>query len=166
MKLELKHLAAYLPYRINPLQLQYEGGIHTLDGLSGAWNVDLRQAMRVIENVHVETVKPLLIPLTELRNDQTVISELIAMASGSNTIGGLTPVEGLNDTAVLFECTRYENPLLFYYSNNSFHLYINNEGVRLNIVNQLELYGKLFQHHFDVFNLIESGLALNKLDYK
>jgi len=120
MELELKHLAAYLHLRINPLQIMYNGAIYTLDGLSGAWNVDLRQAMRVTENVHVNSVKPLLMPLSELKE-------------------------------------HFDNYRAQIYSDFDYYI----SEIRIGQMDYNE-YEYLFANHFDVFGLIDKGLAINK----
>lgn len=116
MELELKHLAAYLPYG---LRVQDEEG-------NNAKIVALFEDCCLIKyDVNVgdyeydfDDIKPLLLPLSEVSDD-------------------LFKQIGFADEEDFIECV-YNGDIL---QNN---------------------FNKLLSHHFDVFGLIDKGLAINK----
>jgi len=137
MNLELKHLAPYLPYKINPLKIKYFDGIYTLDGLTGAWNVDIRQAMRVTRNVHIETVIPILRPLKEaiIPYDRLPFDE-----DGNKEPNDLF-IDDSGKVAMDFQA--------------------GGATISWPIVNMQEYLEGLFKDMFDVFGLIDAGLAID-----
>jgi len=129
-KLEIKHLAAYLPYELKffwktkPKKLwelamlgdskKSFPGIHVLITQG-------EESQQVIIGVKSKLIKPLLIPLSEF-----------------------------NDSEADKEIFEYQGAYT---------------SVKLNAINELPYwqFEILVKHHFDVFGLLESGLALNKL---
>lgn len=103
MKLELEHLAPYLPYR---LQFDYKGNIKELTSISNGY---------VNCNHIYKNVKPLLIPLTPIQNFVPLTTE---------------------------EC--------FFVS----------KGLAYKIPQWK--HNMLVENHFDVFGLIDAGLAIDK----
>jgi len=113
MKLELKHLAPYLPYK---LQIVYEDYACELEGLDT--HIDSVIVERV--NCDLEYIKPILRPLSDLNKEE--------YADFKHKYN-LREIEDWNNA----------NP-------NSW---------------SLECAIRLFQMHFDVFGLIEKGLAVD-----
>lgn len=165
-KLELHHLCSYLPYG---LMIQSELGIGSpcIAELT-IFNCDLLL-------VHLDRVKPLLIPLSEFAIDDKPMRELIEFAYKSvyqsdlskETIIMLVP--GSDEWGAVFNVDDYrygfsvnfagERDFKFTWSQND------NQGREL-ILDKLALFNILFKYHFDVFDLINKGIALNKSDHE
>jgi hypothetical protein len=132
-RLELKHLAAYLPYSIKVYHADWNAQIDM--NATGAGN-NYFSIEDVIE--FSPMVKPALLPLSELALTTPIIikgSEMSAEVKPSDYIA--TSIKDsqknmrmlLNDNAEGLEQWKFE---------------------------------RLLQLHFDVFNLIDAGLAINK----
>lgn len=113
MKLELKHLAPYLPYKIKMLHYDKKKVLNAGQGSSVHW-VGITHALN-----HQENTKPLLHPLSKLTDEQ---------------IG---------------ELENHHNFSMMHYSE------IKTDPTRY----PFTIVEKLFEWHFDVFGLIEKGLA-------
>lgn len=134
MKLEIKHLASYLPYGLKVKVGQTSIAEMTLCETS----VEKIPLVRLLEN---SAYKPLLIRMPELFNQEY----------GST---GMSPTYWLEE--------KYGIRLQIN-DNGKFNLYI--EDDELTLIDIWIAMDFLYCNHFDVFNLIEAGLALNKLDY-
>jgi hypothetical protein len=124
MKLELKHLAPYLPYEVK--------SVHYFKGLELIKEID---CANVYGFVNGDTLhKPILRPLSDLTR--------------LNNINGrkFCPITYIEESYAYFD------------TKQIFHL-INN-GNWLNNCDYL-LIQYLFEWHFDVFGLIEAGLAID-----
>lgn len=150
MKLELKHLAPYLPYGlkvINKHQNSISKVYSKIDGVD--FGVDESpvemfklNTMWVIERVYIPILRPLsdLTKEIEVDGDKFVpITELlkpdINLEAGNYTLRHIGTTILANDIIL-----------------------INTENLSL----KYEKFQKLFEWHFDVFGLIEKGLAINK----
>ena len=123
MKLELKHLAPYLPYG---LKIKNAYGVHIMDSFVGSQNINY-----TINNVES---KPILRPLSDLNKKK------------------------FKD--IVFPVNHYSGERIEYDRNISVSM------VQIqSLTNQsVTFYGtveKLFELHFDVFGLIEKGLAID-----
>ena len=121
-KLELKHLAPYLPYG---LKILYQGDVCELEGLS----IDLSISVLTDEGDEYSTIKyikPILKPLSDLTKEIEHNGEKFVP----------TKVLSVWDL----------------------------EGITINDIKHIpvNLYELLLEWHFDVFGLIEKGLAINK----
>lgn len=122
MKLELKHLAPYLPYQLK-LLVERQGKFNNEANITQVedWKMQDLDAP-FSKRYRVVSCKPLLIPLSELKNTiEFMPSSLEDWADGK------------------LKCVITDLPYCI--------LVI------------------LFERHFDVFDLIPAGLALNKLDH-
>lgn len=137
MKLELKHLAGYLPYRLNILY----------------WNGNAKEYIKILQVLHYENRhvlgsdkhKPILRPLSDLTKEIEHNGEKFV------------PLEVLNN--MLF--TKHSS--LEYYSsehcNGAILFSTNISG--FNILSMNEKIQKLYEWHFDLHNLIEKNLAID-----
>ncbi len=117
-KLELKHLAPYLPYG---LKMYY-------DVLMGhTWVLDKTNL-----NAITDKDKPILRPLSDLTKN--IESNKFLNSFSSNIVHKV------------FKLVEYENSNLYEYILKK---------------TPYGIIGKLFEHHFDVFGLIEKGLAID-----
>ena len=117
-KLELKHLAAYLPYGLKILYFDNQRKMNAGNGSSTHWIGITATLQRQGENC-----KPILRPLSDLTKEIEVGGERFV------------PVDKLKMTQLEFLLT--------------FH------RITLSDAN------KLFEWHFDVFGLIDAGLAID-----
>jgi hypothetical protein len=145
MKLELKHLAPYLPYELN-LKIDTSLGIS-----NRCFELDCGHDF----NMHLfkGNVKPILRPLSDLTNE-IVIGNV-----------KFVPID------ILFE-KEYPRHLSKKYYNQTFYNYAsvshNGTAVSLKVYlgkiieqNPRWIFEYLLKWHFDVFGLIEKGLAIN-----
>ncbi len=127
MKLELKHLASYFPYR---LKVEYATDIYLFEGLIGKDGIFVSKKNTTLLPTKQQFVKPILRPLSDLTKEIEY---------------------GGKDTDLLkFICDKWG--------------YRGYAHILENIVSQkisFSLSQKLFEWHYDVFGLIEAGLAID-----
>lgn len=189
MKLNITHLAPYLPYGLK-VQLSQKG-IFNLDEefpqphneiceitnilkCNNEWQVEISEVVGddSFGLIDLDEIVPILLPMsslyTEMEDGTVPIVELakihdtdfddtedvkVTPLTGWSTMGH---VDYWNNDGI--EC-RFG---LF----NSFQAgYINPTRHRF-VSNQLSLFTYLFSHHFDVFSLIDKGLAIDKTKIK
>lgn len=186
MKLELKHLAPYLPYGLN---LQFFEMTYLMIGLRG----DIVYLENGYEKLGNPYLKPLLHPLDMLTKEIehngekfVPIIELSKLAGNGLDKMEVDNIEIESETAILWFKEKPTHPRFkLPKSRICFEIDMdkpNKGGVGFDIVreyesseindpfyppnNQLVLFQKLFEWHFDVFGLIPEGLAINKLTNK
>lgn len=150
MKLELKHLAAYLPYG---LQIQVMGEWHNEEenipkifemvGLGSF--VEYHEIGRYVnQEIYYEDVFPILHPLSDLTKEIQHNGEKFVPHTKIQEVDGEYFIH-------------FENGVMFFDDICSLNVY---EVTRCYSLTQ-----KLFEWHFDVFGLIDAGLAIdiNKL---
>lgn len=176
MKLELKHLAPYLPYGLKGMDEETEE-IFNICGCDFSENELLinDNIDGSVEHYRIDLIIPLLFPLsalTEPMEDGTIPivglakiatkhiwgelidfekAELLSESESAGLIVYYDKTERISFTAD-FDCNRKD-----------FTLY--SDGDELNM-DKLQLFEYLFQNHFDVFGLIDSGLAIDKRTIK
>lgn len=162
MKLELKHIVGYLPYGLN-LKYEQEGDVRKLVYL------DLQSPDRIGMNV-----KPLLYPLSFLTKEITVdgktfvpIVELALMMEDYDHVdfdGDFSDYKLQIDDEWNY-CVTFNgqtNDLCFSFDaeNKSFLCSIDFEEQFIS--NQYDMFQKMFEWHFDIEDLIEQNLAIDK----
>jgi len=134
MKLELVHFSSYLPYN---LKMTTPNGERILKGIDTAPGNAIGLLYWVdtkqAMSFHVDC-KPLLLPLLELKD------ELLDKLNDKFFMGTMA----LNDE----------------YSINHFMYELNNGHLKMPFWKSVQVYEWLLSKHFDVFNLINSGLAV------
>jgi len=180
-KLELKHLAPYLPYGLKFKNLH--GDIVELTGLSNGNSAVINILTGFKQDGHytwgyIEQCKPILRPMTDLIN-QVLDDRKIPIIELSK-IGCMEYFQGLinldidrvtlktienDDLSLQIKSLRLGSTVDFRYiiSDSCFSITAYGggsiaEGV---VLHQLQLFEKLFEWHFDVFGLIEKGLAID-----
>lgn len=139
MKLELKHLAPYLPYdlgisRYNNIDKEFKKShIMTASGGYDKWGID---SVLKGKTIHGSDLKPILRPLSDLTKEEFKKQLSFGMIYDENTW-----FEGFEDGRLTIGSTTI------------------NACVNRNVYYQDFLV--LFENHFDVFGLIESGLAID-----
>lgn len=164
--LTLEHIAPYLPNDLTVITK--EGFADRLVGLeiNPVGNLILK-AIAVGDgeyqyNLDVDGVKLSLLPLsalTEPSEDGTVpIVELAKIATEEDGDWHIFQGMAWSDE----ECLAYN----FFIETSPFKMCLQYHDEWSNLPNQLQLFQYLFKHHFDVFGLIEKGLAIDKRTLK
>ena len=139
MKLELKHLAGYLPYGLKVFR---ENKSVPSDAfvIKGATKENVFLSENGLVVVDIDRIKPILRPLSGLTKEIEVNGEKFV------------PIERLRKeySGFYFE----SNPELLIKSKNT-NLYVS-----LNWTNEFQQ--KLYEWHFDIYGLIEKNLAIDK----
>jgi hypothetical protein len=140
MKLELKHLAPYLPYELKILNgKEYD----IVNGIDNKTVISLFRGH--LENfTTIENVKPILRPLSDL-------SKVINIDGDS-----FIPIYLLKN--IRYE---FESDLSFGFDPQSDGYTCHCSSQYLEFSEYYEINSKLFEWHFDVFGLIETGLAID-----
>jgi hypothetical protein len=167
MKLELKHLAPYLPYELNGIVEYSEDDkqiikLHTEDGQNNV--------VGIADWFRGYTCKPILRPLSDLTKEIEVNGEKfvpIVELAKKNSYYGINEVKKVFVSADCY-CVRYlDNKNIerqFEYcngENKNFFIYCVWNELRCDCYNVLSLYQYLLEQHFDIFGLIEKGLAID-----
>jgi len=126
MKLELKHLAGYLPYGLKCLAQGECEKFFDMQGITDFTDVDLHETGRTVsEQYDIEDVFPILRPLSDLTKEIEVNGEKFV----PSTLGLGLPLDDLTSEEIL--------------------------KLKYTTVN------KLLSWHFDIYGLIENGLAID-----
>ena len=75
MKLELKHLAAYLPYGLTGLSIEENLGIEIIKGFSTYGKYNITSLITDVDDIDITLFKPILRPLSDLKKEIEVNSE-------------------------------------------------------------------------------------------
>lgn len=142
MKLELKHIAPYLPYDLEcecPLLTEDREGSKVCDivGAFSDWVAISTKDSNIHDEFEYDEFNPLLRPIED------IVSEI--EHNGETFI----PFEELDDTSIY--SSNYKNGK--HYARGHVH------GVSSTTIDDLN---KLLEWHFDIFGLIEKGLAIKK----
>ena len=135
MKLKTKHLTPYLPYG---LQVEYRGEVTTLDALDVEGGAFVGKN-RMVSFIDLKHIKPILRPLSSvLWSEATYINNLL-------------------DTGVFLFVDDAG------YAQIGITKHVQSEGdATVSLSNILTASEYLFKKHFDVFGLINKGLAVEK----
>jgi len=158
MKLTIEHLAPYLPYGLKVIVEYY--GIETMIGLNkGCIITD-------VDDCDFIGIKPILRNLSDLTKKIEVngekfvpINHLLDIHSKCNWSASDYLVIS-NGVGEWWTSIKGGYSIFGYNEKNGFYQVTQN-GVFNIVKNQIKLYQKLFSWHFDVFNLIENGLAID-----
>ncbi len=136
MKLELKHIAPYLPFGLKILHFDNQRKMNAGNGSSTHWIGITATLQRQGENC-----KPILRPLSDLTKEIEVGGERFI------------PIDKID----------YEFGMLYYFASGNKGLLIKrrNTNIYAYSMDYFLIQQKLFEWHFDVFGLIEQGLAID-----
>jgi hypothetical protein len=156
MKLELKHLALYLPYDLKCKSTTILFGEED----NGIYEMGLISMRGVLKG----TGKPILRPLSDLTNSLNLFVEIFSLCTSINyTKNEIKDIFDLRSPSrnyyLLTELNRqisvsYDHDLRVF-------RYFDSKGESNQMKSQLELFNVLFKNHFDIFGLIEKGLAID-----
>jgi hypothetical protein len=151
MKLKLEELAPYLPYKLQCMA-QGEGKKQfELQGISDISYADLHEKGRTVcEQYDIEDVFPILKPLSDL-NTKYGENEV-----NEHFINTLIEEKYKLDYGVF---SHYKGFLHIELDGDLDLRYDSNKCIDFDVI--FEIQKQLFKHHFDVFGLIEKGLAID-----
>ena len=178
MELELKHIAPYLPYN---LKLDTPNGIITEYTLST--NGDVRHFCKdwLVYDYKISDIKPILRPMCDLTKEVNGVIPIVELYKLSNEYNsGVRLKYKFIDSFVGGKVLKISHSdgsyTEFIYSNLEFrkeiihpkgaYIYgMNIPGqvyVGSRVHNSYRLFGYLLENHFDIFGLIDEGLAIDK----
>lgn len=139
MKLQLKHLAPYLPYE---LKCSTEHGFTTMESLCDfCINGDHEESYSYEDHPdEVLEFKPMLRPLFDLKKEIDCVD------------GKIIPIE--------FGCNGFDTAIQEFYKDLESGLNVTPQYLIYRL--RYDVVCALFRWHFDVFNLIPEGLAIKK----
>ena len=175
MKLELKHLASYLPYKLKVASGDWYDEDCKLDRIGTMVmnydnytpnNISINQLCGNIDGkftiygVIKRKAKPILRPLSDLTKDIDGVVHLVELAKIEHPCSIYHSFTGSS-----VEVAGNENNSLNFRFDFDNEFFINSEfdcdDIYYPVMYQLELYEYLFKNHFDVYGLIEKGLAID-----
>ena len=174
MKLELKHLAPYLPYKLKVVEWYLGKQIHdefivdcvNWDGKNIGGSDASLDSFELERMFNLRDIKPILRPLSSMTKDEA--TEIFKIVFKDDYLDEDFPVElrVWGDSSISIKsgsfnrCRRIgidvQDEVLSIEIKYNLGGYIAGGAVSYNINEWL------FAHHFDVFNLIENNLAINK----
>jgi len=158
-KLELKHLSAYLPYRLKVSNNSFPDDINIITGLRDEkYFIDIQSKYAYGD---IENCKPILRPLSDITKEIEVNGDkfvpIIELAKLYHTLGSLiTHFSGVRNDGIYgiqVNCHIENDDRRF-----SYYQLKNEEFILSNTYEEIQ---KLLSWHFDIFNLIEKGLAID-----
>ena len=169
MKLELKYLSPYLPYDLKGFCTDDLQGVEIMNGLQKISD-NCIEVISDKEPMDLVYFKPILFPLSLLTKEITINDETFVPIKNLFELHhcGMRIKEKLQcfsfDKNKIkyddFNCAITDGVYMFGYSNyGGFQAIDTDEYKNYTVINQLELLMKLFEWKFDVFELIEAGLA-------
>lgn len=174
-KLELKHIAPYLPYGLKVLSQHGEvseiNSINwSLDGhLRTELNLCVQKSPSRFRGANLEHIKPILRPLSDLTKEITIKGEAfvplvelfnIKYARGAYDILDTYSHGHMHTIKVSWDKVRSSISRFTYNSESGSFVFVDNNKHTL-VSYQLEMFNKLYEWYFDLNNLIESGLAVD-----
>lgn len=165
MKLELKHITPYLPY---DLQVKCYDNVWSVEGFRKGVSLFLMDDS-VLTSADLSDVKPILRPLSSMSKKEAY--DLLSLVVFDLTVDiedmeNLIIKRDLNE--IIIKCT-FKNSI---YYDTLFSLYISGERILYTstdndgeepLLTSYSMYEHLFSNHFDVFGLIDRGLAIEGL---
>ena len=154
MKLELKHLAPYLPYG---LQVEYRGKVTTLDALDSTGGAFVGEN-RMVSFVNQRHIKPALRPISSMSKKEAyefgvLLTSEADMEDKEVGIGKMVIMGSIYPTLMYQDKEDEDYSIMIRFGSTGI------SGVYLI---PYDAYEWLFNHHFDVFGLINKGLAIKK----
>ena len=170
MKLELKHLASYLPYGINIKDVKHGSvfeALHFITTIHQDFSLFKGNLDQLINDKYL---KPILFPLSSLTKEITINSEtfvpikkLFELHHCGMRLDERLRCFSLNKNKIKyddFNCAITDGVNMFGYSNYGGFQAIDTDECRdYTVINQLELSTKLFEWKIDIFQLIDKNLA-------
>lgn len=164
-KLQLKHIGPYLPYGLQ-VQIIETGNNRKLISVNANESVVLAAAdlnpFSFPRCKPVTGIKPILRPLSDLYKEIDGKVGIVELAKISFDMGDNNPL--VTEGAGVYDCRFDDKIFLFNSVGLYFSAYRSTDNIYWSHIacpNQLEMFTYLFQHHYDVFSLIDKGLAID-----
>lgn len=163
MKLELNHLTPYLPYGLMVNVNDSDLGIEDFTGEISSWeyyntrfNVWSEYELES-HKVSIESIKPILRPIHAITEEEALqLLDLCAAVKCYDVrINKCSP-----DISISGSTGKYE--FVVFINHKKTHAKIHRKGCVRGVSLAYDVYEWLFKNHFDVFGLIDKGLALEK----
>lgn len=166
-KLQLKHIGPYLPYGLQ-VQIIETGNNRKLISVNANESVVLAAAdlnpFSFPRCKPVTGIKPILRPLSDLYKEIDGVVGIVELAKIANGIDWNKrgwELSDLNEVSI----NQDGGVISFSFNKGNFSLKYRAK-TKLNyttwtVLNQLDLFAYLFQHHYDVYGLIDKGLAID-----
>jgi hypothetical protein len=174
MKLELKYLKSYLDTGLKC----HCSGMYTADtefddephpqvfeivGMNNIFVEIFQEGRTITEEMYFEDVFPILRPLSDLTKEIEVngnkfvpIVELAKIGTGEVKCGVTNSNYG-----TCYIDAEFTKKGFFIFTQQTFIWQVGKNAEPRNIENQLELFEKLYEWHFDIYELIKKGLAID-----
>lgn len=168
-ELEFNHIAPYLPDGLKyQMQIDNSGTLVTITVDINSLDIHVKRMIGGAKMLY-GLAKPIYHPLSDLTKEIkhngekfVPIVKIAEMAFSPISKTIITNYSlGQNNNNVFIEFTQNDMDLVCNYSKKWNHFELKKENKYLLILGQYELYQKLFEWKFDVFNLIEKGLAID-----
>ena len=170
MKLELKHLASYLPYGLNIKDVKHGSVFEALHFITTPHQDFSLFKGNLDQLINDKYLKPVLFPLSSLTKEITVngetfvpIKKLFELHHCGIRLDERLRCFSLNKNKIKyddFNCAITDGVNMFGYSNYGGFQAIDTDECRYyTVINQLELSTKLFEWKIDIFQLIDKNLA-------
>ena len=155
MELELKHITPYLPYE---LQVDYNGKVWYTDSVI-LYNRVVLLTEDASTSASICEVKPILRPLSSMTKEEAyefgvLLTSEVEMDYKEVGNGSKMVLMGSIYPTIMYQDKVDED--------YSFMIQFSPTGIRGIELIPYDAYEWLFNHHFDVFNLIDKGLAIAK----
>jgi hypothetical protein len=162
MKLELKHLAPYLPYELK-MYCEQDKTKHTLTIAHQTFDLKSVGLNPILKDEFFKTFKPILKLLSDITE-----SEMIKMLVIGNPYfkGKTISVNWLNNEILDFNCNGGDNQFVITHDLRgvaAFNIQSidNKKVVNSHFENHIGVYTFLLENHYDVFGLIQADLAID-----
>lgn len=169
-QLKLSHIAPYLPYGLkcqidlgqNEIIVTDSWGLKTGSDYPASYYDEGKRY-----GLMLSQIKPLLRPLSDLYKEidgEVGIVEIAKMLSGTVLVD---KIDGCCTNLSYFKCTfedyGFEELIINENCEGWYRSYFdkNQPSTGRNVINQFEVFTYLFQHHYDVWNLIGQNLAID-----
>lgn len=173
-KLEIKHIAPYLPYGV---EVEYTRRIYPKETKRQILSINM---LRLCEDAPSKfSIKPLLRPLSDLYKEIDGVVGIVELAkiAGCNIDLNKLPINEIETVNIVknYEVEfKYSSGYYryFIFRNGSFYYKTGHERrygqdyEPLPQSNQLDLFTYLFQNHYDIWDLIGQNLAIDKSKIK
>lgn len=158
-ELQLKYIAGYLPYNLKVVYEEHRGlkdykikDINAVNVHSGTIEILCNHSY-----IWTDKFKPILRPITDLNKEINGIVPLAELASKISNLFGIDfIVKHINQyNNIIFSADGME----FGFLDKEFYLL--DYGEDIGGIDQLMCFSYLFEHHFDIYGLIDKGLAVD-----
>ena len=157
MKLELKHIVPYLPYELRLSHIE-SGSVHTMLRVDVFGGVNALNLKIIGEDA---ILKPLLRPISSITEEEAL--ELLELCTETKC----QDIRIAKDyPAILISGSTDEYKVVVFINHNRTHAKIYQDVHHYDVSLEYSAYEWLFSKHFDVFGLINKGLAADKTELK